>query len=149
MVAYGDGAPGGGIHGDSFRAVAQYFEQRTCRHCEQPYTAEGIEFLRQEPGVIVVKVGCALCGKPLGIALVGMNNLTGPGCEHLSPQPIREEKPKLPKDWSKKDTDRLTNKPPISYDDVLAAHEFFASLGSDWASQLPKSKAKPVRVRAT
>jgi hypothetical protein len=49
-----------------------------------------------------------------------------------------------PPDWTKKDIERLSPGPAISYDDVLNAHEFFSTLGSDWAKHLPKPK-KAVR----
>jgi len=143
MGAYGDGYLGGGVHGDNFAAIAHYFQQRTCKNCEQPYSPEGIEFLREEPGVIVVKVGCSMCGRPLGIALVGMNNMA----PQLTPkQPLAKAEPQLPREWSKRDAERLAEKPPINYDDVLAAHQFFASLGADWSRKLPRIR-KTNRVK--
>lgn len=146
VASHGDSSPGGGVHGDSFQAIAHYFQQRNCRNCTRPYTAEGIEFLREEPGVIVVRVGCANCGSPLGIALVGMNNL--PPALNGAPAPERPIHRRHPRDWSKRDADRLTDKPPISYDDVLAAHQFFAEVGDNWSQFLPKI-GKAARLRST
>jgi hypothetical protein len=145
MVAQGDGYLSGGVHGDSFQAIAHYFQQRTCRSCEQPYAPEGIEFLRQEPGVIVVKVGCSSCGRPLGIALVGMNNMSHGCSEHKASGTAKTDSPSHPREWSKRDTERLRNKPPITYDDVLSAHEFFSTLGSNWSSFLPRSKKSKLK----
>jgi hypothetical protein len=124
------------------QAIALYFGQRACKKCAQPYTADGIEFLRQEPGVIVVKVGCTTCGCPLGIALVGMNNLSLPTCTHGRPGQAADERSEYPQDWSKRDIERLQNGPPISYDDILSAHEFFSSLGADWSTKMPKLNRK-------
>jgi hypothetical protein len=143
-ASHGDGSLSGGVHGDSLQAIAQYFKQRSCRQCSQPYTREGIEFLRQEPGVIVVRVACVSCGHPLGIALVGMNTAGQQGtCQHGRPAAPAEKKgDRYPSEWTKRDADRLGSKPPISYDDVLNAHEFFASLGDDWSRNLPKGRQK-------
>jgi hypothetical protein len=148
MVADGEGQLSGGIHGESFQAISHYFQQRHCRSCEKPYTPEGIEFLREEPGVIVVRVGCALCGRPLGIALVGMNTMS-PACPGATLPTRKATEVGQFKDWSKRDKERLSKKPPISYDDVLAAHEFFASLGADWASLLPKVGKGTNRIKSS
>jgi hypothetical protein len=128
------------------RAITEYFRKRFCKHCDQPYTAEGIELIRHEPGVIVVRVVCCACSTPLGIALVGMNTPSQLGtCQHgrpgtNTPQPAR--KWILPGEWTKRDACRLGENPPISYDDVLAAHEFFDALGDDWAKHLPRIRPK-------
>lgn len=128
-----------GVHGDGFQAITAYFQQRSCRTCSEPFTPEGIEFVRQEPGVVVVKVGCLHCGQPLGIALVGVNapSPVAP-CPH-GKQTTRKTKQR-PLEWSKRDAARLSDMPKISYDDLLSAHEFFQSLGSDWSKHLPKIK---------
>lgn len=138
----GDSSRSGGVHGDGFQAIQHYFQQRSCRHCSQPYTPEGIEFIREEPGVMVVRVGCSICGRPLGIALVGMNSTdpSSPLCHHGRPSAGgTNQRKKYPSEWTKKDADRLSANPPISYDDVLSAHEFFSDLGSDWSKLLPKT----------
>jgi hypothetical protein len=139
--SHGDGSPSGGVHEDSLRAIAHYFQQRSCRQCSQPYTREGIEFLRQEPGVMVVRVCCTSCGHPLGIALVGMNtSAPASTCQHGRPATaVAKRSPRYPSEWTKRDANRLSDKPPISYDDVLSAHEFFQALDNDWSRFLPKS----------
>ena len=77
-AAHGDGSLSGGVHGESLKAITQYFQQRSCRQCLQPYTADGIEFLRQEPGVIVVRVACSSCGHPLGKTRLRRVKILGP-----------------------------------------------------------------------
>lgn len=127
------------------RAITEYFRKRCCRHCSQPYTPEGIELIRQEPGVIVVRVVCCSCNTPLGIALVGMNSpAQSPTCEHGRPGSTtqKEQKYALPGEWTKRDAFRLADQPPISYNDVLAAHEFFHNLGNDWSKHLPRIKPR-------
>ena len=107
----------------SFRAVQEYFQRKSCRFCDHPFAPEGIQLLREEPGMLVVRVGCSICGRPLGVAIVD----TGP---------VRCN-PQHPIDWTKKDLEKFANLPAVSYDDVLNAHEFLNSVGSDWAKYLP------------
>jgi hypothetical protein len=144
-ASHGENFPQG-IHGHGFEAITAYFEQRSCRACAQPYRADGIQLVREEPGVVVVKVDCTSCGQPLGIALVAVNQTPGepqpknPTCMHG--RPALAVVKNHPREWTKRDADRLADKPKIDYDDVLSAHEFFDSLGDDWAKHLPKLPTK-------
>src|SRR5688572_3345245 len=117
----------GTFNGGSFRAIQEYFQQKSCRSCDKPFLPEGIQLLREEPGMLVVRIHCSSCGQPLGVAIVG----TGA-------QPDHRRSGSRPLEWTKRDSERLQHQPPISYDDVLAAHEFFAGLGSDWSRNLPR-----------
>jgi len=74
---------------------------------------------------MVVRVSCLQCQRPLGVAIVGTNNKKN-----------QEKKPTS--EWTKKDTRKFEKLPAITYDDVLAAHQFFDSLGSDWTRHLGK-----------
>ena len=116
------------FHGGGFQAIQEYFQQRSCRSCANPFSSEGIQLLREEPGIIVVRVTCSSCGQPLGVAIVG----TTPRAQ--------KTRANCPSDWTKKDIERLSPKKAIDYDDVLNAHEFFSTLGADWAKHLPKPK---------
>lgn len=117
----------GGDHLGGFQAIQEYFQQKVCRFCSRKYEQEGIELLRQEPGVLVVRVSCSACGQPLGVAIVG----TTPKAESKKPRSYGE--------WTKKDRTRLSKLPKITYDDVLSAHQFFQNLGSDWSKHLPST----------
>ena len=111
--------------GGGFQAIQEYFQQKFCRNCTNQFSADGITLLREEPGVFVVRVTCQSCGHPLGVAIVGA-------------APTHNKKhAQLPLDWTRKDAARLRDLPPISFDDVLEAHEFFASLDSSWQQHLP------------
>ncbi|MCA9816860.1 MAG: hypothetical protein R3C24_14480 [Cyanobacteriota/Melainabacteria group bacterium] len=115
----------GGDHPGGFQAIQEYFQQKVCRFCSRQFEQEGIELLRQEPGVLVVRVTCNSCGHPLGVAIVG-----------TTPKP-EKSKPRSYGEWTKKDRSRLSKMPKITYDDVLTAHQFFQNLGSDWAKYIP------------
>jgi hypothetical protein len=58
----------GNLHGGSFQAIQEYFQQKECRFCSHSFTSDGIQLLREEPGVLVVRVTCKTCGHPLGVA---------------------------------------------------------------------------------
>jgi hypothetical protein len=117
----------GTFQGGSFQAIQEYFQQKSCRNCASYFAAEGIQLLRQEPGVLVVRIICSACSHPLGVAIVGTN-----------PNATKRLKSELPPDWSRRDLERLTGKSPISFDDVLNAHDFLESLGADWIKHLPR-----------
>lgn len=72
---------------------------------------------------MVVRVSCLECHRPLGVAIVGTNNK-----KNQAKKPTSE--------WTKKDTQKFAQLPAITYDDVLAAHQFFDSLGADWTRHL-------------
>jgi hypothetical protein len=115
------------VGGGSFRAAQEYFQQKTCRFCNQHYTADGIKLLREEPGSLIVKIACSICGRALGVAIIG-----------TATEPKRREVT-YPLEWTRRDCAKLAQKSPITYDDVLDAHEFFSRLDSDWTKYLPTS----------
>lgn len=147
----GGNFPEGSSQGNGFHLIQEYFQQRTCKHCCQNYSSDGIEFIREEPGMVVVRVSCSSCGQPLGIALVGMSNSNRSvsGKRSRIPDktypPLAEDIP-YPADWNKGDIARLSKASRISYDDVLDAHEFFSNLGADWHKYLPKRTKKSARA---
>jgi hypothetical protein len=116
--------------GEGFQAIQEYFQQKSCRYCANQFSADGIKLLREEPGVFVVRITCRSCGQPLGVAIVGAAHAQN------------KRRPELPVDWTRKDANRLGHLPPISFDDVLAAHQFFVSLDAGWQKHLPPVSIK-------
>ncbi|MDX2105635.1 MAG: hypothetical protein SFY67_04455 [Candidatus Melainabacteria bacterium] len=110
-----------------FQAIQEYFQQKSCKSCLRHFRQEGIELLRQEPGVLVVRVTCQSCGHPLGVAIVG-----------TTPRPAKC--PPRHGEWTKADQSRLQTKPRINYDDVLEAHSFIQALEADWMKHLPATR---------
>ena len=139
VASHGEGFPSGDVHGGGFQAIQEYFQQRSCRYCSRPFLPEGIQLVREEPGVLVVKVGCSDCGRPLGIALVGMNQNANTQAQTQQPLPSC---PEHPPGWSKRDIQRLSGKPAITYDDVLRAHQFLNEAGDAWGRHLPTRKQR-------
>jgi len=76
--------------------------------------------------MLVVRVTCKVCGHPLGVAIVG------------TVAEVTKKSPACPPDWTRRDLERLAAKPAISFDDVLAAHNFIKDLDANWAQHLPK-----------
>jgi hypothetical protein len=68
------------------------------------------------------------------VAIVGTTGKTGSAPETNWNQ--------CPADWTKRDIQKFTTMPAIGYDDVLQAHEFFQSLGSDWNKHLGRKRYK-------
>ncbi len=148
----GGNFPEGSSQGNGFHLIKEYFQQRSCRHCCRNFSSDGIELIREEPGMVVVRVGCSACGQPLGIALVGMSGggkpEPAPASSYRSKKmlpPIEEDVP-YPADWSKGDIQRLSSARKIGYDDVLDAHEFFSNLGDDWHKHLPKKTKRSAKA---
>jgi hypothetical protein len=138
----------GSSRGNGLQLVREYFQQRTCRHCCRKYTPEGVELIREEPGIMVVKVACNACGEPLGIALVGVSRSEAAPERQVSRLRGQHLLGEFPPDWSKGDVKRLSSLSPISYDDVLDAHKFFSELDAGWKRFLPERPKRSNRSRA-
>jgi len=146
----------GSSQGNGFHLIKEYFQQRSCKHCCRNFSSDGIELIREEPGMVVVRVGCSGCGQPLGIALVGMSSggtpkqMPAPQMRKQAVLPPIDQDILYPAEWSKGDIQRLSKTSRITYDDVLDAHEFFANLGDDWSKLLPKrgNKRAPKPISA-
>lgn len=90
-----------------------------CTRCHNCFSGEDIEVLREEGNYTVVRIHCEHCEKSIGVAIMGIDKDQMQKALELN-QPEMENTP-----------------PPIDYDDVLRAHDFFGSLGDDWLKFIP------------
>ena len=105
--------------------VKEFFSKLRCTQCCESFTSESVSVLRNEDNYTVVRVLCSHCGKNIGMAILGldrksMENAMEP--DKLEASPIN----------------CADGENPISYDDVIDAHQFFDSLGDDWIKHVPQ-----------
>ena len=95
------------------------FENLCCSECKNGFDADSITVKRDEEGLLVLSLECKNCGKNFGIAFLGFSDIEVKNIEPLD----------------------VTEGPePISYNDVIDAHEFIKNLDKNWAKYLPKNE---------
>ena len=95
----------------NFELIKRFFETLKCSQCDNFFTKESITPIRMEENNVVVKIICSLCGKDMGLAILGLNR-EGFG---------------MPDEQ-------------ITCEDIVEAHQFFNGLGDDWMKYLPESE---------
>ena len=100
-------------------SIKLFFSKMKCTRCENFFDDDDIEILREESGYTVVRIHCEHCQKNIGVAIMGIDKDKMQEALELN-QPDMEQTP-----------------PPIDYDDVVAAHDFFQGLGDDWLKFIP------------
>ena len=111
---------------DTTGFVKEFFMNLRCTQCNTRFTEDSISVMRQESNYTVVKILCACCSKNIGIAIVGLDKESMKRAVELS-----NENPEIPFASSSLDS-------PITYDDIIDAHEFFNNLDENWMSFLPQ-----------
>ncbi|MCA9841017.1 MAG: hypothetical protein KC475_02770 [Cyanobacteria bacterium HKST-UBA03] len=127
---------------DHFSIIQHFFSRLRCQSCHEHFDEDGIELVRENEGLYLVRVSCCHCGEEAGMAMVGVEQGTDRSDDHshdaqtplisgskyqgftdpeLTPAEIR----------------RLSQFDPVSNDDVIEAHRFFQGLGHDWRKHLP------------
>lgn len=101
-------------------AIKLFFLHMKCTNCENTFKDEDIEILRQEEGYTVVRICCEHCQKNIGVAILGI------------------DKEQMQKSLNMCESVNSNEPPPIGYDDVIEAREFFNSLGNDWVKHIPE-----------
>lgn len=104
---------------ENINSIKLFFSKMKCTRCENYFEDEDIEILREEGNYTVVRIHCEHCQKSIGIAILGIDK--GKMCEALEMNQPDMEK----------------GLPPIDYDDVLKARDFFQNLGDDWLKFIP------------
>ncbi|MEB3283914.1 MAG: hypothetical protein VKN33_01325 [Candidatus Sericytochromatia bacterium] len=132
----------------NFIVVQEHFRKLRCAHCQQSFTPDGVKLLREEKDYWVVRVHCTACQQPAGVAIVGVEYESGE-----APLPERPSREAVGAGAalgnrirgvfsSRREEEKFSSMTPISTDDVINAHDFFSSLGSDWMRHLPPGKGQ-------
>jgi hypothetical protein len=111
--------------------IKEFFSNIRCTQCHNFFEESSINVVRHEHNYTVVRVICSHCGKNIGIAMLGLDKESIKN----SMKQINEENliKEIPLELTDSDD-------PITYDDVIDAHNFFYSLGSDWTKFLPNKE---------
>ncbi len=111
--------------------IYEFFSHIKCANCQEFFKDDSIQLVRQETNNVLVRIVCSSCGKNLGLAILGVDRAKyNNSLKFEEDACIDETIPVV-----------LNDEPePITYDDVVKAHDFFSKLGDDWAKYLPKIK---------
>lgn len=109
---------------EGFESVQEFFCSMHCSRCQESLKPDGISLVREEENFYVIKITCVDCNQPVGLAIVG-----------ISPQDVENER-LLPAPSGQLEVVEEDGPPPISYDEVIDAHQFFSDLGSDWMKHI-------------
>lgn len=113
----------------NFEVIKQFFQNLKCSQCNEFYSEDSVKLIRKEENNVVVRVCCVICGKNLGLAILGLDSE-----EYNNSLNFQESgQNKLLQEKSQNPEKIL---PPITYDEVAQAHKFFSSLDSDWMKYL-------------
>lgn len=91
------------------------FENMCCSRCKNDFDQNSVEIIREEPHLIVVHLTCQTCGKDFGISFLSTSNLDS----DVNLLPLKKNE-----------------RPTITSDDVLNAHEFIKNLDENWQQYL-------------
>ncbi len=111
---------------ENLKLIEKLFENLKCPGCDKFFAKGAIELIRREENNVIIKIQCTYCDKDLGLAFLGLDKETYKNSlrfENIE----KNEFANL--DFSKE---------PISYDEVIQAHDFFSDLGPDWQKHIPK-----------
>lgn len=101
--------------------VKRLFDNLCCSRCKTDFDENSITVLRQENELCVVQLQCQSCKKSFGVAILGLKEeeFEDSVCKRADyPLEIQE------------------GAAPISYDDVLDAHNFIKNLDDDWVKHI-------------
>ena len=109
--------------------IKEFFSNIRCTQCHDFFDEESINIVRNENNYTVVRVTCSNCGKSIGLALLGLDK-----------DSIKNSMERLSDQNNETPVEISNNGSPITYDDVIDAHNFFYGLGNDWSKHLPDNK---------
>ena len=100
------------------KTLKKLFSNMCCSVCKHDFDEDSIFLKREEQGLLVLQIVCPNCGKNFGLALLGTNSLS---VKENEDTPLEFQDCPL----------------PISFDDVLDAHNFIDKLEKDWNKYIP------------
>lgn len=103
--------------------ITTLFKNLCCSVCKADFDENSIKILRKEKDVIVIHLKCNYCGKEFGTAFLGTKDLNAE-FYNIEKTPLK----------------MIEDKPPISKDDVIDAHEFIKELDEHWSKYLPEDE---------
>lgn len=98
--------------------LKKLFSGFCCSNCRHDFDESAIFIKREEKNLLVLQIICPECGKSFGLALLGTGALSVKDKE--DDEFVIQDCPK-----------------PISFDDVIDAHQFINNLGNDWTKYIP------------
>lgn len=101
--------------------IKRLFNNLCCSRCKADFDEKSITILRQEEELCVVQLHCQNCKKSFGIAILGLK---------------KEEYEESICKMADYPLEIQEGPPPISYDDVIDAHNFIKNLSDDWAKHI-------------
>ena len=99
--------------------IKKLFENMCCSSCGNDFEESSFSILREEECFCVIQVICIHCNKSFGLAFLGY-------------KPLEEKEKEF------EPLDIIEGLPPISYDDVINAHNFIKKMDKDWTKHIPK-----------
>ena len=97
--------------------LRKLFSGLCCSVCHHDFNEDAVKVKREEKNLYVLEIICPECGKNFGISLLAKNQQE----EIKDDTPLEIQECPL----------------PISYDDVLNAHQFIDNLEKDWNKYIP------------
>ncbi|MEI7474367.1 MAG: hypothetical protein WCK67_06265 [bacterium] len=113
-----------------FRMLKNFFCNMRCGQCGKIFEESSASILREEENCVVLRITCCSCEKNLGIALMGFD------------QSLKLEDDEDSTTSLSTSSENCIEECPISYDDVIEAHNFFYNLDKDWSKYLQKPKSE-------
>ncbi len=104
-------------------AIEKMLLNMHCHKCCGEFDKDSIKIMRDERGLLVVQIKCERCKRCFGMAFLGLGLEELNSCFKTQKQNSKYE--------------------PISYDDVLDAHNFFQNMDENWAKYLENKETRP------
>ena len=97
------------------KKLEKMFSNLCCSQCRNGFDADSITIKREEDDFLVVSLECRHCNKNFGIAFIGFSEVD-----------VKNEEP----------LEVVYGPEPISYDDVIDAHNFIKDLDKNWSKYM-------------